>query len=916
MSGSDVSKNVAVIGGGVAGLNAALDLADQGFKVYILEKEASLGGLIPKLHRLYPICSCCKVANRVIACQQHPSIEVFTESSVENVSGEAPSFTINVKTPSGNKDIQVAAIVVAPGLEPFDPSVYDTYAYSSLPNVITSVEFEWMQKPIGPNKGVVTKPSDGQIPKKVAWLQCVGSRDINKCDAPYCSSVCCMYALKEAVNLKDALPEADVAIFFMDMRTHGKGYEKFYNDAKEKGVRLVRTRIHSIESTLNSEELILEYVDENGEKKEEIFDLVVLSVGLRPASDVKYLADKLGLKLTEYGYIESSELNPGETNVPGVFVCGAAVGPRDVYQSVIGAQAVSGKVAAFLKDNGAEPEQISFRDVSEEDVKIGVVLSLCPGKNGEFESMVSGLSSYCESLDGVTAVKRIDLVNADAFRELADWLKSTNVNRLVYASCSPVMHKEMVEWALKQASLNPTLYNFVDLRTLGTGAQEEERLKDLLRATVLQARLSEPLPVKAIPIEKSALVIGGGVAGMVASLALADAGIDVTLVERKDRLGGHSHKVKSTWMGTDVQEYFKDLVSRVQNNPKINVLMNATVENARGFGGQFESTVVQDGKEISVKHGVTIIATGGHSIRPSEYSYGQHNEIYRWSDFTKKLIDEPDAFNSAKSGVFIQCVGSREPERPYCSRLCCTFTVQTACYLKDKNPDMDIYVLYRDMRTFGEREKLYKEAREKGVLFIRYDVERKPTVIVKDGKLEVQVFDPILGRDLILKPDFISLQSAIYAEPAEKLASLYNISLTDEGFLKESPAKMRPVDGEVEGVYFAGLVAGPKGTEESVEEAWAAAERALRFIKQGVVLVGGVVAEVDPNKCAVCLTCVRTCPFGVPYIESVQEAAYIDPSLCQGCGMCVSECPGKAIMFKKLSDDHIIAMTKTLVGEA
>ncbi len=916
MSGSDVSKGVVVIGGGVAGLNAALDLADHGFKVYIVEKEAALGGLIPRLHRLYPICSCCKVANRVIACQQHPSIEVFTESSLESVSGSAPSFTLNIRTPSGTKEIQAGAIVVAPGMEPFDPSVYDTYAYTAFPNVITSLEFEWMQKPVGPNGGVVTRPSDGKEVKKVAWLQCVGSRDINKCDAPYCSSVCCMYALKEAMNLKDADPEADAVIFFMDMRTHGKGYEKFYDDAKEKGVRFVRTRIHSVERVAGSEDLVLEYVDEKGEKKEEVFDLVVLSVGLRPASDVKDIADKLGLKLNEYGYIESSELNPGETNVSGVFVCGAATGPRDVFQSVVGAQAVAGKVALFLKDNGFKAEEVTFRDVSSEDVKIGVVFSLCPGRNGEFENMISGLASFFEGLDGVASVKRIDLVDAGAFAELTDWIKSTNINRLVYASCSPVMHKEMVEWALKQAGLNPTLYNFVDLRTLGAGAEEEQRLKDLIRATVLQVRLTEPLTVKSVPVEKSALIIGGGISGMAAALALAESGVNVTIVERKDRLGGHAHKVKSTWQGTDVQSYLNDLVSKVQSNSNINVLLNATVKSARGFGGQFESTILQDGNEITVKHGVTIIATGGHSLKPSEYNYGNHDEIYRWSDFTKKLVDNPDSFNSAKSGVFIQCVSSREPNHPYCSRLCCTFTVQTACYLKDKNPDMDIYVLYRDMRTFGEREKLYKEAREKGVLFVRYDLDSKPEVAIKDGKLEVQVFDPILERKLILQPDFISLQTAIYAEPAEKLAAMYGVSLTDDGFLRESPAKMKPVDAEADGVYFAGLVSGPKGIEESVEEAWAAAERALKFIKQGYVLVGGVVAEVDPNKCAVCLTCVRTCPFGVPYIESVQEAAYIDPSLCQGCGMCVSECPGKAIMFKKLSDDHIIAMTEVMVSGA
>ena len=917
MSGSEAAKNVVIIGAGVAGLNVALDLADQGFSVYLVEKGSSLGGLIPKLHRLYPICSCCKVTNRTIACQQHPGITVFTDTVVQSVSGSAPSFSIQLKTPDGNQTVNAAAVVLAPGLEPFDPSVYDTYAYSAFSNVITSLEFEWMQKPISDNKGVVVRPSDGEVPKKVAWLQCVGSRDINKCDAPYCSSVCCMYALKEAVHFKDACPDGEAVIFFMDMRAHGKGYERYLEQAKEKGVRLVRTRIHSVEKKAGSENLVLEYVDENGEKKEEIFDLVVLSVGLRPGADVKELAEKFGVKLSEHGYIATSELEPGETGVAGVFACGAATGPRDVYQSVVGAQAVAGKVADFLKESGAKLEEVVFRDVSSEEPKVGVVFSLCPGKTGDFSKLVDSLAAYAKGLDGVASVERIDLTNSEAFKKLSEWIKESGINRLVYASCSPIMHREMVEWALKQAQLNPTLYNFVDLRTLGSGADEEQRLKSLIKASVLQVRLTEPLPVKQVPIEQCALVIGGGIAGMTAALAIAEAGKKAIIVEKKDRLGGHAHKVKSTWQGTDVQAFMKELIEKVENNANIEVLLNSTVKSARGFGGQYESVISQDGTEKIIRHGVTIIATGGHSIRPKEYCYGDHESIYRWSDFTKLLIDNPDAFSSAKCGVFIQCVGSREPDHPYCSRLCCTFAVQTACALKEKNPDLDLYVLYRDMRTFGEREIIYKEAREKGVLFIRYDVDKKPAVTVEDGKIKVEVFDPILGRSVVLQPDFISLQSAIYAEPSTaELASLYKASVCEDGFMLESPVKMKPVDAEVEGVYFAGLVAGPKGVEESVEEAWAAAERALRFLKQGYVLTGGVVAEVDPDRCAVCLTCVRTCPFGIPYIESVQEAAYIDPSLCQGCGMCVSECPGKAIMFRKLSDDHVAAMTEVLVQEA
>ncbi len=908
--------NVLVVGGGVAGMNAALDLAAQGYHVDLVEKESELGGTVAKLHRLYPLCSCCKAANRATLCKLHPNIRAWMESSVASISGSAGAFQAVIKGPAGETPIQAQAVILALGVEPFDPQAYDTYAYAAFENVVTSIELEWLQKPVGPFQGVPKRPSDGQPPKKVAWLQCVGSREINKCDAPYCSSVCCMYALKEAVQLKDALPDAETTIFYMDMRTHGKGYERYFEQAKEKGVRLVRSRIHSIEKAAGTEDLVLEYVDENGVKQTETFDLVVLSVGLRPSAELEGLAKMLGVALSEDHYVASETFKPCETNVPGVFVCGGAGGPRDVHQSVVEAAAATGKASAMLKGvsgNGAVPE---FRDVRGETPAVGVVLSLCPSKLPEFEALLNPLADFVKGLSGVSFVERLDLQDGTALERLAERIKSGGVNRLVYASCTPIMHQELIEGAMKEAGLNPSLYEFVDLRALGTTPVEMPRLENLFRTAVLKARMLEPLTYTKVPVKKSALVVGGGLAGMQAALAFAELDVPVTLVEKKDRLGGHAHKVRSAWKGESVQELLKATIDKVSQNPKITVLTSAEVVAARGFAGNYITTVMQGGQKKEVEHGVVVLATGAHSLKPQEYAYGQHSEIYRWSDFTKKTIDDPNAFASAKCGVFIQCVGSREPERPYCSRLCCTFAVRSAIDLKAKNPDMDIYVLYREVRTFGERERIYKEAREKGVFFIRYDLDSKPQVSVENGQLKVVVTDPILGRPIALTPDFISLQTAIIPAEASNLAAFYKVSLDKDGFFAESPAKMRPVDGETEGVFFAGLALAPKPVEESLAEGWAVAARAMRLLSQDVMLVGGAVAEVDPDKCAVCLTCVRTCPFHIPFIDSPQGHAYIDPGLCQGCGMCVSECPGKAISYRRLSDDHIAAMARSLLGSA
>ncbi len=913
--GAEYKGNVLVVGGGVAGLNAALDLVAQGYHVDLVEKNAELGGMVTHLHRLYPLCSCCKVANRVTTCLLHPDITVRTDTQVKAVSGEAGAFQVELVTNGSVEQIQAGSIILALGVETFDPSAYDTYAYTEFPNVISSVELEWLQKPLGPYQGLVKRPSDGEAPKRIAWLQCVGSRDINKCDAPYCSSVCCMYALKEAVNIKDVDPEAETSIFFMDMRTHGKGYEAYLNAAKDKGVRLVRSRVHSIEKSPGSEDLVLEYVDENGIKQEETYDLVVLSVGLRPSPYLAELASQIGLELNDYQFIATDNLKPAETNVAGVFVCGGTAGPRDVHQSVVEAAAAAAKSAILLKGEGACIAPSDYRDVADQEPSVGVVISLCPSKAPGFEDLCEKLQEYVAKLAGVDFVDRLDLTDSEAFERLADTLKNKSVNRLVYASCSPVMHRELVEWAMEQAGLNPSLYDFVDLRTLGSNPGELDRLKDQFRTAVVRARLLEPLSYTRIPVKHSALVVGGGLSGMQAALALAEQDVPVTLVEKQAALGGHASQVVNTWQGESVQELLKSMVADVEARSNITVLSGSEVVEARGFGGNFISTVKTADGTREVEHGVVILATGAHPLKPAEYGYGDHEGIYTWAELSTKMIADPQAFSDAQCAVFIQCVGSREPDHPYCSRLCCTFTIRAALDLKTRNPDMNIYVLYREIRAYGEREALYKEAREKGIIFIRFELDGKPTVTVAEGGLQVSVHDPILDRDILLQPDFVSLQTAIVAADNAGLAKLYKCSLTDEGFYAESPAKMRPVDGEAQGVFFAGLGLSPKPVEESLMEAYAAAGRAMKILARDSVLVGGAVAEVNPDKCAVCLTCVRTCPFDIPFIDSTQGAAYIDPGLCQGCGMCVSECPGKAISYRRLSDEQIAVVAQSLVQQ-
>jgi heterodisulfide reductase subunit A len=910
--GQDKPKgSVVIIGGGISGIQAALSLAGAGYGVHLLERMPSLGGMIPNLHRIYPLCSCCKLDPRISACEQDPNINIMLNTSVLDISGTTGNFSISLKTGDETKSLKCGAVVLAAGIEAFDPAVFDTYAYGNFPNVITSVEYEQRQKPLGPEQGVIKRPSDGKTPEKIAWLQCVGSRNINKYDAPYCSSVCCMYALKEAVNTKDLDENIDTTIFYMDMRTHGKGFEDYLNAAIERDVNLIRSRVHTVDPVPGSDDLLIAYADENEQMHKEKFDMVVLSVGLKPSGEAVDLAKKIGVKLNENQFISNESFMPVSTNMNGIFVCGGLNGPFDICESITQAAAVVSEIASIL-----EPEPFAQpmayprpKKAGIKDPRILVAYHLCPGMSPE---LGTDLENHAREIPGVTAITRVE---DDILTPITEKIKETNTNRLVFASCTPTANKNILEEALRLAGLNPYLSETVDLRAMDSQTATVQ-LKDRLRMAVARAALITPPPVKEIPVVKRALVVGGGVAGLESALSISREGYPVTLIEKEKVLGGHARHVRATWQGNDVQKYLKDLISSVRNDKNIKVMTETTVKHNKGFAGRFVTTVEKKGKERDILHGITVLATGANPVTPEEYQYGRNKNVYLWSELSEKMIKKPAAIQAADSAVFIQCVGSREPACPHCSNFCCSFAVRTAVDLKNKKPDMKIFVLYREMRTYGERENLYSEARDKGIIFIRYDLDNKPEVKMKNdrSRLSVTVYDPILERPVALKADFVSLQTAIVGNNNRELADIFRVNLDNDGFLSESPEKLKPVHASTKGIYMAGLAVYPKDTTDSITQAKAASASALEILSKDTVRVGGQVAEVMPEKCALCCTCVRTCPFNVPFIDHEVGAAFIDPGLCQGCGMCVAECPGKAIVMSTCSDQMLTEAPSVLLN--
>ncbi len=901
---------VMVIGGGIAGIQAALSLADAHYGIYLVERAASLGGMMPSLHRIYPLCSCCKLDPRIAACEQNPNIAVMLDTQVQDISGELGQFNVTLRTGNKEKDVKVGAVILAAGIETFDPSKYEDYAYGRFPNVITSVEYEQRQKPLGPEAGVLKRPSDGKKPESIAWLQCVGSRDINQCDAPYCSSVCCMHALKEAVNTKEVSEDTETAIFYMDMRTHGKGFEDYLNQALERGVDLIRSRVHTVDPVPDSDDLAIKFTDEKGELHQKVFDMIVLSVGLRPSKEAIKLAEKMGLTLTGDTFVGTTPFKPVSTDKPGIFVCGGVAGPFDIGQSITQAAAAVSEVSCVLEAQSFSPPPSYPEPEGGQDQEPKVLLAyhLCPGMPAEIGKEIEKYGKTLPSVAGVSAVEG-DLASA-----VSGQLKETGANRLVFSSCTPGIHRSLLQEALARTGLNPYLYELIDLRVLDPGTASTQ-VRDRIRMGVARAAFMSPPTIQEVSVKKRALVVGGGVSGLESALAIAGEGYPVTLVEKEKALGGHGRHVRATWQGYDVQGYLKGLISAVEKNKNITVLTEANVKENKGFAGNFLTTVHHEGKDKDIAHGVTVLAPGGEPLKPSEYLYGQHDGVNLWSEISAKMIEDPSALQKASCGVFVQCVGSREPSCPHCSNLCCSFAVRTAVDLKTENPDMSIYILYREMRTFGERENVYREAREKGIVFIRYDLDSKP-VVEASGKdrLKVKVHDPILDKILSIEADFISLQTAIMGKGNEDLARIFRVNMDSDGFLAETPEKLGPVDSTTKGVFMAGLAVYPKDTGESITQAKAASARALEILARDTVQVGGLVAEVMPDKCAVCCTCVRTCPFDVPLIDPERGAAYIDPGLCQGCGMCVAECPGKAIVMATCSDDMLAQAPAVLLA--
>ena len=830
---------------------------------------------------------------------------------------------------SGEKEMVVGAVVLAAGFGSYDPAAgSNAYGYGEYPNVVTSIEFERLISGTGPNQGRLVRPNDGKEIGKVAWLQCVGSRDL-QANADYCSSICCMFSIKEALLAKERTDgRVDAAIFYMDMRTFGKNFQRYREKAeKEYNVRFQRSRVHSVEPAGANGDLRVSYIDVDGSGREEIVDLVVLAAGQKPPRGTAPLSEMTGVGLNSWGFCQLQPFSLSRTGQEGVFVGGSFSGLRDISESVIQANSAALQASSLIHSKGgglaeATEQPAEYRDVSRELPRTMVALCTC-GDTLAQGATLEAVEKAASGLRSVTQVHRIQRVcTQQGWSQLEEKLNGGEANRLLIGACLPYVYKRNLRELGKTTGLNPALMEVVDICTPAFPGREStpEQVGREIRAAVAMGigklRGMDTSLHTAKPVIQKALVVGGGIGGMSAALAIADHGFGVSLVEKEDQLGGNLRVLHRTLEGEPPQELLERTVSRVEKHPHIQVYKNAEVLHSLGRAGRFLTTIgKEDGVGETLEHGVTVLATGGREATTESYGYGQSEAILTQHQLEGKLHE--GAINPADLSVvtMIQCVDSREEPRNYCSRICCSSALKNAIYLKEQNPVIDIYVLYRDIMAYGFLENYYTQARQKGVIFIQYSVNDKPRVGVENGRISVGLADPILGREVTIPSDLLVLSTGIVPNGQDELARLFGVEVDQDGFFQEAEYKWRPVDFIKEGIFTCGIAHSPRSVTESIAMAEAAAQRALRILNSERLLAGSTVAEVRHSLCSLCEKCIPACPYGARWRDENEEQIMVDELGCQGCGSCAAVCPNSASVLSGYRDQQMFSVIDAALEE-
>ncbi len=996
--------DVLIVGGGISGIQASLDMANSGFRVFLVDKAPSLGGKMAQLDKTFPSndCSMCIESPKFIECSRHPNIEIITYAEVNQVTGEAGDFKVKVtkkpryiiedkctgcnicvdycpvKIPDPFNqeladtksvhiyfsqaeplvtyvdpetclylkegkcqicvgvckpkaidlhqkpeeiELEVGAILLAPGYDVFDPKLRSDFGYGVMENVVTSLEFERILCSTGPYDGNMLRPSDKTHPHKVAWIQCVGSRQVIPGGNSYCSAVCCTYTQKQVILAKDHDNDLDATIFHNDIRSHGKDFERFYQRAEKlDDVRFIRSYVNVGREIPESKNVTIRYSTLDEGVKEEEFDLVVLSVGLNPPKDVEKMATTFGIELNEHGFCKTDPRNPILTSREGVFVSGAFQGPADIPEAVVSASGADAQIGELLNKRrdrlSRERVYPEERDTSEEELKIGVVVCHCGANIGRVVN-IPELVEYASTLPNVSwAGENLFACSTENANQISRQIVEKGLNRLVLAACTPRTHEPLFRDTCREAGINQYFFEFVNIREHCSWVHSKEKekatekAKDIVRMSVARAAHLQPLQEFDLPVNKTALVIGGGPAGMTSALSMAEQGFEVYLLEKESDLGGMARQLHYTLEGMDVQEYLNGLIRKVYKHPSLRVLTDCRIDDVSGYVGNFLTSVTAGGRAREIAHGIVIIATGAQEHQPTDYLYGENEQVLTQLTLEAEIVQQSDRVQNTQNLVMIQCVGCRQEDKNYCSRVCCGQAVKNALKLKEINPEMEISILFRDMRTYGFKEDYYREAAEKDIKFIRFEPENKPVVAVAGSALQVTVPDLVLGQKIELKADLVVLSAAVNpSDSGPDMARFYKCSINPDGFFQEAHVKLRPVDFGSDGVFLCGAAHYPKHINETISQAYGAAGRAVTILSGETVTASGSVCDVNIHDCVSCGACITCCKYdAIEFVDTPYgKKAKVKEILCKGDGLCNAKCPTGAIYLKHYTDDEIFA---------
>lgn len=1027
------SNKVMVVGGGVAGIRAALDLAEAGFMVNLVDQQPYIGGVLMQLDRQFPTndCGICKMLPTIMrndiseCCMRrnlsHPKIKVYTNSSVEKVTGTAGNFTIdmqqkpqfvdpskcitcgkceeicpieapnefnenlatrkaifkpyplpnpdtytldsescnrcgecvsicptdaiNLNAKEQNFQVNAGSVILAPGLQVFDPKPNKAYSYGTNPNIITSLDFERIYSGLGPYSGerILTRPSDQEIPKTLAFIQCVGSRN-TQFGHEYCSYACCMYSLKEAIIAKEQNPDIDVSIFYMDMRAFGKSYHEYYLKAKDLGINFIRCRVPAVQSISGTDNLELTLVTESGEISKQEFELVVLAVGLEAPRSAPKLGEIFGIKLDDDGFSIANEFAPVSTSKPGIYVCGAFTGPKDIPESVTDASAAAAAAEKHLSKPDEAAQETSEQEkeaiITSGEPSIGIILCSC-GDDIESKLDLNELEEYAKTLTSVEIVDKIDYlcIKPEEIKNIIE-KSDKKINKVIIGACVPYHFELRFKEAAFEAGINPANLELINLRerlawvcldeseTLTTPtAMAKGQLLIAYKKLLAQEKFSEE--TNQTPVIRRALVVGGGLAGLTSAITLANNDIEVDLVEKTKSLGGNLKNIYSTLVHEDVQKFLKSTIKNVEENNNISIHLNSEVQDISGHVGVFKATIakpnVKDGTRSS-EYGAIILATGATEYVPNEYLYGKNPRVWTQLELESALAGN-ELENKNKSKIFkakseiksiamIQCVGSRNSEHPYCSRVCCAKAIKNALTLKNDNPGVKVYIIYQDIMTYGLQEKYFLAAREAGIEFLRYEPEDPPVATNVKGtdKLTIKLKDILLNQELTLKPELLVLSTGIVPNTKDLDAfDRIGIEYSPNYFLQEANVKFRPVDMLADGIFIAGLVHSPRQMSESIIQAQAAAGRALTILNKSALPIRREVSVVNTRKCSGCEACVTVCPYHARIMDADEKVAVVIEPLCQSCGACAMVCPNGAAIMRGFRRGQLYGMIDAAV---